>query len=80
MAVLTFFLSPIGRWLAGALIILALVGGIYGKGRYDDHVAYTAKIEREKQDAIKKGSTARDSALKRFDNGRLRDDGFARDK
>lgn len=79
MAVLGWFLSPIGRWVGMVLIVLTAVGVIYGKGAYDDHVAYTARIEREAQSAIQKGNAARDAATRQFDAGGVRDDGFSRD-
>jgi len=32
---IAFILSPIGRYIGGAVAILAIVGGIYWKGRND---------------------------------------------
>lgn len=31
--------SPIGRWLFGILAVLAVAGGLYGKGRHDGRVS-----------------------------------------
>lgn len=66
MSILLWFLSPIGRYVAIGLVVLSAVGFIYGKGRYDDHVAYTAKIEREAADAVAKANAASDAADKKF--------------
>ena len=36
--------SPIGRWLFGILAILAVAGGLYGKGRHDGRVSAESRI------------------------------------
>jgi len=68
MGVITFLLSPVGRWIAGALAILAIIGGIYFKGRMDGKGAYRSQVEREITDAVRKGNSAREKALRDFDN------------
>jgi hypothetical protein len=47
MAIFSFFLSPLGRWIAGALAIAALLGGIYFKGVLDNKAAEEAKRNAE---------------------------------
>jgi hypothetical protein len=71
--------SPVGRWVAGALAILAAVTAIYTKGRVDDHKAFKETIQRESTKAVQKADTARSRATVKFDAGRLRNDGFRRD-
>lgn len=80
MPFLAFFLSPIGRYVGGGLVILAILGGIYLKGRSDARASYKATIEREITDAITKGDAARERALRDFDaSSELPgDDGFRR--
>lgn len=81
MAVVSFFLSPLGRWIAGGAVIIAIFGGVYVKGRMDGRASYQAKIERQIQDAKDKGDTARENALRDFDaapDDELPDDGFRR--
>lgn len=79
MTILLWFLSPIGRWVGIGLLALSLVGGIYGKGRYDDHVAYTAKLDARNTKLNTKADAARTRATDQFDAGRVPDDGYARD-
>lgn len=62
MPFITFFLSPVGRWVAGALVVLALLGGIYLKGRSDGYSSCKTKWEAAEQAALKRGSDARISA------------------
>jgi len=77
-AIIAFILSPIGRYVAGAAIILTMFGGTYVKGRFDGKYAYKAKIEREIADAVKKGDDGRASALKQLDSSGV-PDGWFRD-
>jgi hypothetical protein len=76
MPFLTFFLSPLGRYVAIALAALAIVGGAYTKGRLDGRASYKAKIERQIKDAVEKGTDARDRALRDLDAGRVPNDWF----
>ena len=76
----TWFVSPIGRIAGLVLLVLAAIGAIYAKGRYDNNVAFKEKIERESTKAVNKADAARRDAGQRFDAGGLRDDGFRRDK
>ncbi len=78
---IAFFLSPLGRYLALGIAVMAVIGGTYTKGRLDGRSAYKAKIERQIQDAKTKGETAREKALRDFDaapDDELPDDGFRR--
>ena len=80
MSILAFFLSPLGRYVGIGIAALAIVGGVYTKGRIDGQTAYKAKIERQIKDAIDKGDSARADALRQFDAApdSLPDDGFRR--
>lgn len=79
-AIIVWLLGPIGRWLMIGLTVLAVVGGIYAKGRIDGKASYKAKLEREIKAAITKGDTAREEALKKFDaNKEIEGDGYERD-
>lgn len=78
--ILSFFLSPLGRWVGIAAIVLTVIGGIYLKGRSDGKAAYQAKLTREINKSIQEGDRARTEALKKFDAAKeIDDDGFARD-
>lgn len=76
--IISFFLSPIGRWVAGATAIILIIGGIYVKGRHDGKLSYQAKIQREIAAAIQTGDQGRADTLKRLDAGGL-PDGWFRD-
>lgn len=65
-AILLWVLSPIGRAAGIAVLVLSLVGGIYAKGRYDDHVAYTKQLTKEAVHAVTKADDARAAADKKF--------------
>lgn len=75
---LTFFLSPIGRWFGGALLVGGLLLGVYTKGRLDGRASYKAKVERQINEAIQKGENGRADALKELD-ARGAPDGWFRD-
>lgn len=78
---LTLLVSPLGR--AGAMIVamLALLGGIYLKGRMEGRAACLAEGERDVLETISRADRARADADRRnLDAGRLRDDDtFRRD-
>lgn len=76
IAIWSFISSPIGRWLIGAVAMLAVIGGLYTKGRIDGRASYKAKIERQINDAIKKGDNGRADALKNLDDGNAPDSWF----
>lgn len=76
--IISFFLSPIGRWVAGATAIILIIGGIYVKGRHDGKLSYQAKVQREIAQAIQTGDAGRADTLKRLDAGGL-PDGWFRD-
>jgi hypothetical protein len=44
-ALIAFALGPVGRWVAGAVFIVALAASIYAKGRIDGRDAMQAKYE-----------------------------------
>jgi len=73
---LSFFLSPIGRWIGGSLIVGAMLGGVYTKGRLDGRASFKAKVERQINDAIQKGDNGRADALRELDAGELHHDWF----
>lgn len=75
-AILAFILSPIGRWVAGALVVAGLVAGVYAKGRIDGRSSYKAKIERQINDAVQKGDAGRADALRKLDDGGVSDNWF----
>ena len=75
-AILAMILSPIGRWIAGTVALLAIVGGIYIKGRVDGRASYKAKIERQINDAVQKGDNGRADALRKLDDGELSNNWF----
>jgi hypothetical protein len=79
MSILLWFFSPLGRYAALALLLSGFIGGVYLKGRHDDHKSFQEKIVRESKKAITKADTARSTATRRFDAGGMRNDGFARD-
>lgn len=79
IAALSFIVSPIGRYIGGALIILAIAGVIFGKGMVAEKKIITTVSHQEIQHDISSSNDARDAAVKRFDPKRMRDDGFARD-
>lgn len=79
-AIVSFFLSPIGKYLAIGLVAVSAISGVYVKGRLDGRASYKAKIEREIADAVNKGDAARERALRDFDASPdvVPDDGFRR--
>lgn len=76
---ISFFLSPIGRYVGGALVVVLVVGGAYTKGRFDGRAAYKAKIERQIKNAVEKGTEARERSLRDLDDGRVPDSWFRDD-
>lgn len=79
LGALQFLLSPIGRYVAYALIALAAYGTWDLYIRHDEKAKIEQKQTVERQHVTEKGNTARKRATQRFDAGRLHDDGFARD-
>lgn len=78
-AILLWFLSPIGRYAALAAIALAAYGAWDVHIRMNERAKIEQQITVERQHAATKGNAARARATKRFDAGKLHDDGFARD-
>lgn len=58
---ITFILSPIGRWLAGMLATLLILGGVYVKIRLDAERRIEARGTKESltrtQDAVRAGDS-----------------------
>lgn len=57
---IAFLFSPIGKFLAIALIASAVAGGIYAKGRSDGSAAAYAAVERQQKRAITLATKARE--------------------
>lgn len=87
--VCAWWLIPPVPWLTDRLRLGLLIIGIavgvatlsYGKGALDARAAAKAKIEKEIGDAVRKGNTAKERALRDFDaapDDSLPDDGFRR--
>lgn len=77
-AILAFFLSPIGRYVGGALIVLLAVGAIYLKGHSNGYASCKSDWQAAEQRTIEKGANARRDAERDVTNGVS--DGFNRDK
>jgi uncharacterized protein (DUF58 family) len=73
VSILTFFTSPIGRWVGIAGVGLLVFFGAYAKGRWDGSSAHKAKIERQINDAISKGDEGRADALRKLNAEQLPD-------
>jgi hypothetical protein len=76
---LLYLLSPIGRYAALAALGLALYGAWDLHIRYDERAKIKQTEQVERTNAVKKATVARTRTVKRFDAGRVRNDGFARD-
>lgn len=59
MPFLAFFLSPLGKYAIGAVLIIAALSGIYFKGHHDGATSVQAKWDAAVQAAIDKGNKAR---------------------
>lgn len=79
VAIVKLLQNPFVRALLVALAVCLSAGGLLARGFYKGWEARKSYEQHERTNAIKKGTAARNRALKRFDAGRLRDDGFARD-
>lgn len=80
---IAFLLSPVGRVLAYAAVILAALGGIYVKGYSDGKSNVQAKWDRAVQATIEKGNTARQDAERDIaaePDGSVSDDPYNRDR
>ena len=79
LAILKWFFGPIGRYVLMIVVAAVFYGAWDLRIRHaeDLRIQHQQQIERQKN--VDKGTAARNRALKRFDRGRLRDDGFARD-
>jgi hypothetical protein len=86
--VAAWWLIPPVPWLTdrlrtGLLALGVVIGGFtlgYGKGGYDTYAAYKVKIQKEADNAIAKGNSAKADALREFDASpdELPNDGFRR--
>lgn len=56
-------LSPLARWLGGALLIVAIAASIYAKGRIDGKAHAVAKIEAANTKAEKSADAAERDVL-----------------
>ena len=75
---ITWLLSPIGRWLAAAGGVVLAILTIYGKGRRDARQNIEAKNNADILDRTQKAVAAGDSVSR--DPSKLReDDGYRRD-
>lgn len=74
---IAFLFSPIGRWLAGGVAILLILGGVYVKIRLDAERAIEARGSKEAlsrtQDAVRAGDSVDVSP-----DGLRSDDGYRR--
>jgi hypothetical protein len=75
---LALLLSPVGRWLAAAGLALALLSGLYLKGRFDGHASCKADWAAAEERAAQAGRDARDAGER--DAARGLPDGFDRDR
>lgn len=71
MAILLWFLGPIGRYVSIGIATVAIVGGMYAKGRYDQRVSDKAALAAEISKSIAKGEQGKADALKQFDEGHM---------
>lgn len=62
MTVIVFLLSPVGRWLAIAIVAVSALVGIYGKGYFDGKANVQAKWDAAVHAAIERGTKARTDA------------------
>ena len=62
MNVLALLISPVGRVIAGGLVIIAALGGLYVKGYSDGKQHVQAKWDGAVRAAIEQGETARADA------------------
>ena len=56
-------LSPLARWIGGALLIVAISASIYAKGRIDGRASAIAKIEAANTKALSKADAAERDVL-----------------
>jgi len=67
--VVALLLTPLARWIFGALAVLAVLGGIYAKGRHDGRAACESRVaaavaaEQLRQNAVR--AKALDNAVTR---------------
>lgn len=85
-ALFALLANPVARWafaIGGAALAVTIVYQVaYWKGYFNGRAAHKAQIERQIQDAVRKGDRAREEALRNFDAlppDVLPDDGFRRD-
>lgn len=82
-SIIAFIFSPIGRYIAVFLIVIAAIGGIYIKGHSDGSANVQAKWDSAVQAAINRGTEARSSAESSVDGESddwMRNDKFNRNK
>lgn len=69
MAIIAFFLSPLGRFVGIAILAAALIGSIYMKGYSDGSAHVQGKWDAARAAALKAGNDARSGAERDVDNG-----------
>jgi hypothetical protein len=79
MTLLSFIFSPLGKFISAVLAILAVLAIVYGKGQLDGRKNIKDNIRVESTKAVKATGDARATAVRRFDSGGLRNDGYRRD-
>lgn len=84
MSAIAFLLSPLGRWLGGALLVGAAVLGIYMKGHSDGKAVVQAEWDAAVDRAAKRGEQARTDAERSVgdkpDADGMRNDPYNRDR
>lgn len=75
-----FFLAGMGRWIVGGIAGLAIVGGIYAKGRIDATAACVAKqaAQMQKMEKYVRDIRSRIEQKLPLDDSILRSDPFER--
>ena len=79
---IAFLFSPLGRYVAVGLVVIAALGGAYIKGNYDGSARVQAKWDNAVQAAIERGEKARadaESSVDRDSHGGVSNDHFDRD-
>jgi len=82
MGTLAFLFSPIGKWIVGGAVLVALLGGIWLHGDHNGAARVQAKWDNAVQAAIERGEKARtdaESSVDRDSSGGVSNDRFDRD-
>lgn len=76
---IAFLLAPLGRYAVMALVVAAVIGGIYWKGYNNGKAVIQARWDAAVQEAIKRGVEARRDAERDVPPDGLPNDKFNRD-